>query len=277
MKKLLGALLLMLTCTGAYASEGGVNLDKAPSRLNDMSALQNGAKLFVNYCLNCHAASSMRYNRLRDIGLTEDQIRENLLFTGGKVGDMMTVGMTAKEAKEWFGKAPPDLSVITRAKSANAGPTGSDYIYTYMRSFYRDDTRPTGWNNLVFPNVGMPHALWQLQGPRELTTVAMHQEGEHGWQRVTTKHDENGIATVTSEAVEHYHGHETSESRFTPKSLAQSNAYDNNVADLVAFLTWMSEPAQQQRTRLGVWVLIFLAFFTVITWRLNAVFWKDIK
>ena len=278
MKKLLGLLILMLACTGVQAAEGGYHLEKAPARLNDLPALQNGAKLFVNYCLNCHAASSMRYNRLKDIGLTDEQIKDNLLFTDGKVGDMMTVAMTAKEAKEWFGAAPPDLSVIARAKSVNAGPSGADYLYTYLRTFYRDDTRPTGWNNLVFPNVGMPHALWERQGPRELTTVAMHRgEGEHGWERVTTVYDVNGAATVKHEPVADYHGHETMETRFAAKDAARVQAYDNDVADLVAFMSWMAEPVQQHRVRLGVWVLIFLAFFTVITWRLNAVYWKDVK
>lgn len=278
MKKLLGLLILMLACTGVQASEGGYHLEKAPARLNDLPALQNGAKLFVNYCLNCHAASAMRYNRLQDIGLTDEQIKDNLLFNGGKVGDLMTVAMTAKEAKEWFGAAPPDLSVIARAKSVNAGPSGADYLYTYLRTFYRDDTRPTGWNNLVFPNVGMPHVLWERQGPRELTTVAMHRgEGEHGWERVTTTYDVNGAATVKSEPVADYHGNETMETRFATKDLARVQAFDSDVADLVAFMSWMAEPVQQQRVRLGVWVLIFLAFFTVVTWRLNAVYWKDIK
>jgi ubiquinol-cytochrome c reductase cytochrome c1 subunit len=277
MKKLLGALILLLTCAGAYADEGGYHLDKAPSRVNDMPALQNGAKLFVNYCLNCHAASSMRYNRLHDIGLTDDQIRDNLLFNGGKVGDMMTVAMTTKDAKAWFGAAPPDLSVIARAKSANAGPSGSDYIYTYLRTFYRDNSRPTGWNNLVFPKVSMPHVLYERQGPRSLSAVVMDKDAKGQWQRVTTVYDETGAATVKTDAVAEFHGDAGEEDRFTTKNPAQSLAYDNDVADLTAFLTWMSEPSQEQRSRLGVWVMIFLAFFTFVTWRLNAVFWRDIK
>ena len=189
---------------------------KAPYRVNDVASLQNGAKLFVNYCLNCHSASSMRYNKLRDIGLTDQQIKESLLFTGEKVGDMMHVAMTAKDAKKWFGTTPPDLSVIARAKSVNAGPSGSDYIYTYLRTFYRDTSRATGWNNLVFPAVGMPHALWERQGPRELTTVAMHEvEGKEGepktWEKVTTVYDAQGFANVKAEPVANYHGHATFE------------------------------------------------------------------
>src|SRR5690606_18595371 len=132
---------------------------------SDLSSLQNGAKLFVNHCLNCHSASSMRYNRLRDIGLTEEQIKNNLLFTQDKVGGMMTTAMRPDDAKAWFGAVPPDLSVMARAKASPSG-TGADYLYTYLRTFYKDDTRPTGWNNMVVPNVAMPHVMWQEQGVR---------------------------------------------------------------------------------------------------------------
>ncbi|MDP9109703.1 MAG: cytochrome c1, partial [Pseudomonadota bacterium] len=163
------AILLLLPAL-AIASEGGPVLDHAPDRSTNLSSLQNGAKLFVNYCLNCHSAASMRYNRLRDIGLNEDQIKANLLFASDKVGDLMKVSMTAKDGKEWFGAAPPDLSVIARAKSSEAG-SGADYLYTYLRTFYKDDNRPTGWNNLVYPNVAMPHVLWQLQGIRSAKFV----------------------------------------------------------------------------------------------------------
>ena len=152
LKKLIAALALVPVL--ALASEGGFPLERAPDRTKDLVSLQNGAKLFVNYCLNCHSASAMRYNRLRDIGLTEDQIKNNLLFTGDKVGDLMKVSLTAKDAKEWFGTTPPDLSVIARAKASEAG-SGADYLYTYMRTFYKDDSRPIGWNNMVFPNVGI--------------------------------------------------------------------------------------------------------------------------
>ena len=154
-KKLLAVLALLPGF--AFANEGTFALDRAPER-TDIASLQNGAKLFVNYCLNCHSASAMRYNRLRDLGLSEDQIKNNLLFSGEKVGDMMTIAMRPADAKAWFGAVPPDLSVITRARASGAG-SGPDYIYTYLRTFYKDDTRPTGWNNLVVPNVAMPHVL----------------------------------------------------------------------------------------------------------------------
>ncbi len=138
------------------------------TKLTDQAALQNGAKLFVNYCMNCHGISLMRYNRLTDLGLTEKQIKDNLLFTGEKVGDMMKTTLNPKDAKAWFGALPPDLSVTARARSSHDG-SGSDWLYTYLRSYYRDNTRPTGWNNAVFANVGMPHALWELQGSRGVT------------------------------------------------------------------------------------------------------------
>lgn len=277
MKKLLGALFLMLSCSaGAFAAGDVAHLDKAPNRINDLAALQNGAKLFVNYCLNCHSATSMRYNRLRDIGLTDEQIRDNLILGDGKVGDLMTVNMTLQEGREWFGAAPPDLSVIARAKSINAGPTGSDYLYTYLRTFYRDATKPTGWDNIVFPNVGMPHALWELQGDRTMTQVEMA-HGAEGWERITTQFDETGVSTVKREPVADYRGKGLIETTFTPANSERAAAYDSDVADLVAFMTWMAEPVKQQRMRLGVWVLLFLGIFLFVTWRLNAVYWKDIK
>jgi ubiquinol-cytochrome c reductase cytochrome c1 subunit len=280
-KKLMGAVALMLTCATAFAAEGGYPLETAPNRVNDIAALQNGAKLFVNYCLNCHAAGSMRYNKLTEIGLTDEQIKKNLLFSGQKVGDLMTVAMSPKDAKKWFGTAPPDLSVIARAKSQTAGAPGIDYIYTYLRSFYRDTSRPTGWNNLVFPNVGMPHVLWERQGPRQLTTVAMHRaEGkgeEGGWERVTTEYDAQGYATVKKDEAAGYHGSESFTATFKPANAAQSAQFDNDVADLSAFLAWMSEPVAQFRKELGVWVLLFLGLFLVVALRLNASYWKHVR
>ena len=157
--QMIGGLVVAATMNSVQANTSEFPLDAAPKRVNSQAALQNGAKLFVNYCLNCHGAVSMRYNRLRDIGLTDEQIKQNLLFTGEKVGDMMTVAIAPKDAKAWFGATPPDLSVIARAK-------GADYLYTYLRTFYKDDTKATGWNNMAFPSVGMPHVMWELQGVR---------------------------------------------------------------------------------------------------------------
>ena len=237
----------------AVASEGGFPLDHAPERGNDLPALQNGARLFVNYCLNCHSASLVRYNRLRDIGLSDYQIRANLLFTSEKVGDLMKVSLAEKDAKAWFGAVPPDLSVIVRAKSSGQG-SGADYVYTYLRTYYKDPSRATGWNNLVYPNVAMPHVLWELQGVRKAKFV-----------EEKDPHDE-------SKTVHKFEGFE----QIKPGKLS-SQAYDTQIADLVGFMSWMSEPVKNKRQQLGVWVLLFMSILVFLTWRLNASFWKEVK
>lgn len=255
MKRILASLLAAVAfCSAALASSEGPAWDKFPKeRVTNMAALQHGAKLFVNHCLNCHAAAFMRYNRLKDIGLTDEQIKQNLVFAGEKVGDLMTVSLSAKDAKEWFGANPPDLTVIARSR-AGANGSGADYLYTYMRTFYRDESRPTGWNNLVFPAVGMPHVLWELQG--EQRAVFADEKDPH--DHAKTVHVFKGFQQTK------------------PGSMSKAD-YDVAVADLVAYLQWMGEPAQNQRVRMGVWVLLFLAVFTVIAWRMNAAFWKDVK
>jgi len=256
MKKLIIVLLAALALTGPAHSAGkSIPWDSFPQhRLNDMAALQNGARLFVNHCLNCHAAAHMRYNRLRDIGLTDEQIKNNLLFTGERVGDMMKIAMNPRDAREWFGMVPPDLTVIarSRAKTGRGAYSGLDYLYTLMRSYYRDDSTPTGWNNLAFPNIGMPHIWWAEQGERRPV-----------FETQVIRGVETQIFTGRWEQV-------------TPGTMTPQQ-YDEKVADLVAFLGWMSEPMRADRVRIGVAVLIFLAVFTVIAWRLNAVYWKDIK
>lgn len=278
--KLLGAIALSLTCGVAMAAGGEFPLDKAPHRLNDQAALQNGAKIFVNNCLNCHSAKSLRYNKLRDIGLTDQQIKESLLFTGKKVGDLMTIAMSPADSKNWFGAAPPDLSVIARAKSINAGPPGGDYVYTYMRTFYRDTTRATGWNNLAFPNAGMPHVMWDQQGPRELTTTLTHQvnkDGQKVWERVTTVYGPQGYWKATGEILDGYTGKAGMTHSFKALDPKKSAKYDNDMADLATFMTWMAEPVQLDRKKIGVWVLMFLGLFFIVAWRLNATYWKHIK
>ncbi len=252
---LLAALLTALTFGSAQAASEGIPWDKFPAkRVTDMAALQNGAKLFVNHCLNCHAAAFMRYNRLRDIGLTEQQIKDNLIFTGAKVGDTMQSALDAKDAKEWFGGLPPDLTLIARSRADATKGSGADYLYTYMRAYVRDETKATGWNNLAFPGVGMPHVLHELQG----TQRAVY----------TTEPDPHNA----KKTVQVFKGYElTSAGQMTPAQ------YNEAVADLVAFLQWMGEPNQAARVRLGVWVLLFIGVFTLIAWRLNAAFWKDVK
>ena len=269
----------------AQAAEEGVALDNFPvDKLTNLPALQDGARTFVNYCLNCHGASMMRYNRLRDIGLTEDQITDNLLFTGEKIGDLMATALRPNDAKEWFGALPPDLSVIARARSSGAG-SGADWLYTYLRSYYRDSSRPTGWNNAVFPNVGMPHVLWELQGARGATVEeikAVHDEkadGGHGFAKTIVTIDSEGNRTQTTEKIEGGHPHEGTKLTLTPAkggTLSQP-AYDEKVANLVGFMTYMSDPSAKSRVRMGVWVLLFLGLLMILTWWLNREYWKDIK
>jgi ubiquinol-cytochrome c reductase cytochrome c1 subunit len=234
----------------AHASGGeGVAWDKAPNNVNDLPALQNGAKLFVNYCVSCHSAAFMRYDRLRELGLSKEQIKDNLMFTSDKIADTMKAAIDPKQAKEWFGANPPDLTLVARSRSGHGG-SGADYLYTYLRTYYPDASRPTGWNNLAFPNVGMPNVLWELQGNRE---------------PVYEKREE--------------HGHEvevlTGWKQVTPGTMTQLQ-YDQAVGDLVGYLQWMAEPSQNTRVRVGAWVLLFLGIFTFVAWRLNAAYWKEV-
>ncbi len=246
MKTIKQLLTLLAFVPLAASASGGAHLqlDKAPVNVADHASLQRGAKMFVNYCLNCHSASYMRYSRLQDIGLTEDQIKNNLLFATEKVGDTMNVAMSYKDAKVWFGAAPPDLSVIARSR-------GADWLYTYLRSFYRDDSRPTGWNNIAFDKVGMPHVMVSLQGEQ--------------------------IAHFKNEVDHEGKEHEVFERFELVKpgkvSLAE---YDSMVGDLVNYLSWMAEPAQSKRKHTGLLVLAFLAVFFVVAYYLKKEFWKDV-
>ena len=229
------------------ASEGGVRLDTAPIKPTDVISLQRGARTFANYCLNCHSASLMRWNRLEELGLNESQISDNLIFTGDKIGDLMNVAMTKKDARKWFGAAPPDLSVIARAR-------GADWLYSYLRGFYRDPARPTGWNNTVFENVGMPNPLWQLQGERvRVEEKAKGGEGKEG---------HGGATTVKYEMVK-------------PGSLTTVQ-YDAMVADLVNFLVYMGEPAATTRKQIGIFVLLYLLAMLPLVYLLKREFWKDV-
>jgi len=232
----------------ALAAEGG-KLDRAPIDSQDLISLQRGAHTFVNYCLGCHSANYMRYNRLEDLGLSEKQIRDNLIFTGAKVGDLMKTAMDPKDAKAWFGTAPPDLTVVSRARSSSAG-SGADWIYTYLRSFYRDPSRPTGWNNVLYANVAMPHVLYELQGEQVLKT-----------ERVMRP---EGYAVDEQKLVLEKKG------KLTPLE------YDRLVADLVNYLDYMAEPAATARTTIGIYVLLFLGLFWVLAYALKKEFWKDV-
>lgn len=239
------AMSMMLGLPGlAGASGAAVHLDKAPVNVNDHASLQRGARVFVNYCLNCHSAGYMRYNRMTDFGLSEAQIKDNLLFAGAKPGETMKVAMRTAEAKAWFGAPPPDLSVISRSR-------GADWVYTYLRSFFRDDSRPTGWNNLVFDKVGMPHVLQDLQG--HLRPVMRAEKDAEGKTHEVVDHLELAKAGRLTQAE-----------------------YDALVGDLVNYLAWMGEPAQSQRKGIGLAVLFFLSAFYVVAFYLKREFWKDV-
>ncbi len=247
MKKLLISLLFvplagLVAAPAAVASEAGYRLDHAPIDSKDVVSLQAGARTFANYCMNCHGAQFVRYNRLTDIGLTEAQIKDNLMFASDKVGDTMKSALTVKDGKTWFGVAPPDLSVIARSR-------GSDWLYTYLRTFYRDPGTASGWNNAVFPNVGMPHALWTLQGERGMEVV----------------HAKEG-------------GHDAGEVKWTQISEGRMSAtqYDTTVRDLVNYLTWMGEPSANARKKIGVVVLYVLGVLFVLAYAMKSQFWKDV-
>jgi ubiquinol-cytochrome c reductase cytochrome c1 subunit len=227
-------LLMVFAPLVAWGAETGYRLDDSPHEPTDLVSLQAGAKLYVNYCLGCHGAQYMRYNRLTELGLTEDQIKENLLFTAEKVGEAMKIPLDAKVAKQWFGVAPPDLSVVARSR-------GADWLYTYLRAFYRDPKTVTGWNNAVFENVAMPHALWMLQG-------------ERGYDR--EKHAFTEISKGTLSQVQ----------------------YDMAVRDLVNFLAYVGEPAAVRRKAIGIVVLfVLLGVLFPLTYWLKKEFWKDVK
>jgi ubiquinol-cytochrome c reductase cytochrome c1 subunit len=278
----LSAAVAVLACLGANAQEA--TLDKWPSnRATDLVALQNGARAFVNYCLNCHSASLMRWNRLSDIGLDEKQIKANLIFSDQRVTDTMTVAMNPRDAKVWFGKTPPDLSVIVRARNT-VEHAGTDYIYTLLRGFYRDQSTQTGWNNVVYPNIAMPNIFWERQGPREATLTRIEYQdvaapdgkgaSHQALMQTVSQFDANGNVAVNR--TELSQGEPGMVYGFKPADPEAAKAVDSQVADLVAFLNWMSEPSAQTRRRIGVWAIAFLAVFIGVGRWLNAVFWRDI-
>lgn len=237
--------VLTIAAPSARASGAEVALDKAPINLHDQASLQRGARNFVNYCLNCHNAAFMRYSALTKIGLSEQQIRDNLMFTSDKFGDTMVSALDPKDAKDWFGVLPPDLTLVARVR-------GSDWLYTFLRSFHRDDASPTGWNNIVFKNVAMPHVLHDLQGTQVLTKVG-EKPGHGGHMEPVMKLAIDRAGTLS--AVE----------------------YDKFVLDLVNYLTYMGEPARASRTQLGIVVMFFLVIAFFVTLWLKHEYWKDVK
>jgi len=234
-----GGLVLSLN---AFASEGG-NLHHAGNDLSDRASLQRGAKLYMNYCSGCHSLKYMRYSRMaEDLGLSEDEVMQNLNFTGAKFGEQVQVSLTEDHAKQWFGKMPPDLSVISRVRQ-------SDWIYTYLTSFYQDESRPLGWNNLLFANASMPNPLWELQGLQR----PVYGEKDPASGETHVEHLEIAQAG-TQDKLE----------------------FEQTARDITNFLEYVGEPAALKRQSLGVWVILFLAFLTFLAWLLKKEYWRDV-
>lgn len=246
MKKLIAiACLALLPWTGFAAGGGELHLESANIDLANQAAIQRGAKLFVNYCMGCHAAKYVRYKQFTKVGLSEDDIKNNLMFSNGKIGDLMTIAMPAADAAAWFGAPPPDLTLIARIKHG-----GADWIYSYLKSFYSDPSRPMGVNNTVFPNVGMPNVLWELQGIQH----AVYKDVAHG-DKIEKKVDRLELVSPGS---------------MTPAE------FDGAARDLATFLAYIAEPMKLERQALGVWVLLFLLVFTVVAYLMKKEYWKDV-
>jgi len=241
MKKLILLLTLVVSMPVYAAGGGSVHLQEVDIDLGDQASLQRGAGMFMNYCLSCHSAKYMRYNRMaKDLGIPEEVVEQNMMFTADRIGGLMKTSMPADDAKVWFGKAPPDLSLIARSR-------GPKWLYTYLRDFYLDDTSPSGWNNTLFPKVAMPHVLYSLQGARN----------------AVFKKDENGV-----EVFDHFE-------MVKPGSMNEDE-YDAAMRDLTNFLVYLGEPARLVRYKIGVYVLIFLAIFFVFAYLLKKEYWKDV-
>ncbi len=260
----LGAVLLAVVGAASASGGSGVRLDPAPVHRLDAESLQRGARNFVNYCQNCHSAKYMRYEGLKDIGLSEQQIKDNLMFGTDKIGSTMTVAMTAADARDWFGAIPPDLSVESRVR-------GNDWLYSYLLGFYKDDKSATGWNNLVFPNVGMPHALWQLSGSSRLVTT----EFDSHDKAAVAMNSISGLAKIEPAPggkwlVRSVVGNPDAPGALTPVQ------YKEFVADLVNFLDYVAEPSKNKRISLGIVVLLFLGVLFSLVYALKRQIWKDV-
>jgi len=251
------ALLLALAVPALVLASEGVMLDRVPADVkpDDPVSLQRGAQVYVNYCFGCHSLGYMRFNRLRDLGLNEQQIRDNLIPTEAKVGDLMKIAADPKNAREWFGAAPPDLTVIARSRASGDG-SGADWLYSYLRGFYRDPSRPTGWNNTVFANVGMPHVLYQLQGEQVLKAETLE-------RRFGPKEEEVERREVHRLVLD------------KPGTMTPAE-YDRMVADLVNFLVYVGEPARGTRETVGIYVLLFLVVMFGLSYALKKDFWTDV-
>ncbi|HTI95827.1 MAG TPA: cytochrome c1 [Rudaea sp.] len=242
-----GALLV----AGSALAQEGAGLEEAGAHVTNIASLQSGARTFFNYCSGCHSLKYMRYSRIaQDLQLSDDDVLKNFASAGAKIGDLAISNMPSKPAsgdvpaqgaEVWFGKAPPDLSLEVRAK-------GADWVYTYLKRFYIDPSRPVGWNNTVFPNASMPFPLWELQGVQ----TPVYAPAKPGAEPVVEKLELS-----------------------TPGKLTPAQ-YDDTVRDVTAFLEYASEPAALQRHSIGVWVLLYLAFFTLLAYLLKHEYWKDV-
>lgn len=242
MKKFASNLIIGLLATGfsslVLAAGGGAHLEHSEVNVRDLAAVQSGAKWYVNYCMSCHSAQYMRYNRLsEDLNLTEEQVVNNLVFSDAKIGETMDIAMRPSDATQWLGKAPPDLSLIARSR-------GNDWLFTYLKSFYQDDTG--GWNNLVLPNASMPHVMWQLQGIQKPVYAT---QGD-------------------TEVVDHL--------VLASEGLQTPEEYETTVRELVTFLDYLSEPAKLKRKSIGIWVMLFLTLFAFVAYLLKAEYWRDV-
>jgi ubiquinol-cytochrome c reductase cytochrome c1 subunit len=253
--------ILILLCAalpGTSLASGGehARLDAVKIDLGDKASLQRGARMFVNYCLSCHSASYMRYNRMgEDLGISEELLKENLMFASDKTGELMKAAMPREDAMKWFGTAPPDLSLVARSR-------GPEWFYTYMRSFYRDEKSSTGWNNTLFPSVAMPHVLHDVQGLQR----AVYRTERH--ESVVEK-DGKKVKKVTEEQVfDHFEIEK-------PGSMT-AQQYDESMRDLTNFMVYVGEPAKLVRYRIGIFVLAFLAIFLVVAYLLKKEYWKDV-
>lgn len=236
------AMALLWTTPTAYAAGDAGELEPAGINIQDLAALQRGAGVFVNYCLSCHGAQYMRYNRLsEDLGLSEDVVMDKLVFADAKIGEIMRIAMNEDDAERWFGQVPPDLSLVGRSR-------GADWLYGYMRAFYQDESG--GWNNLLLPNATMPHVLWQLQGI-QTPVYAETEDGKEG-----------------PLVIDHL--------ELTTPGILTPEEYDNTVRDLVTFLDYLGEPAKLKRKNIGIWVMLFLAVFAFLAYLLKAEYWRDV-
>ena len=257
------AAVFVIISGAALASEGSdLRLMPAPVNRLDDESLQRGARNFVNYCLNCHSARYMRYNRLTDLGVDLSMIQDNLMFASDKIGSTMTVAMTAADGKAWFGTAPPDMSVEARIR-------GREWLYNYLLGFYRDDKTTTGWNNLVFPNVAMPHVLWELSGTNKLVETEFEEHDKAVAAAIATK----GLSLV--EPLPGNKWAAMTVAADVPGQLTRSQ-YEGFVADLVNYLDYMAEPSRNQRINLGLYVLLFLGVLFVFAYWMKREYWKDV-